>query len=117
MACLFILRLFERVDGEVGGFAVSQAGDDTAEVALLVGDAHIDIGQLVVVEDLGSLGYQCITHADKISETSKKTTKKYSKVCQIRIFYVTLHPHSVRNTIFDAPNSAKLPHSQINEQQ
>lgn len=31
----------------------------------------------------------------KTSETSKKKTKKYSKVCQIRIFYVTLHTYSV----------------------
>ena len=41
-----------------------------------------------------------VANLRKISETSKKTTKKYSKICQIRIFYVTLHPHSVRNTIF-----------------
>ena len=60
--------LHQPVDGEAGILAVGEASDDATKVTVLIGDAHIDIGNLVVVEHLGGLSGKRVAYLGAMEE-------------------------------------------------
>ena len=60
--------LHQPVDGQGSVLAVGKASDDAAEVATLVGDADVDVRNLVVVEDLGGLGGEGVANLGAVEE-------------------------------------------------
>ena len=60
--------LHQSVDGEGGVLAVGKASDHAAEFTTLVGDAHVDVRDLMVVVDLGSLSGKRIADLGAVEE-------------------------------------------------